>query len=135
MFDYIKKVQNIIKEENIITFNELIEILNEIPLKYMKIVKLDDETNEIKGENNNIIVFNEEIINSKFRLDYAFPFIKYIFARLDFDLEVIDLKNFTQSCYGIILEKLIKKLFLLIKFMGNSIIAKFILLPILIKLI
>ena len=113
VIDYIVNVQNIIKNENIYNLEGLIKILNEIPLKYIKIIKIEEDKNEIMENNinnkGNIIIFNSDIINSRFKLDYSFPFIKYVFARLNFDLEVINLNHFSPSGIGSIIEESIKK--------------------------
>ena len=102
-------MQEIIDNEKIYTFNELIEILNQIPLKYIKILKNKESANEIKEENynnNNIIILNENIINSKFKLVYSFPFIKFVFMRLFYDLEVINLNHLSTSGIGSELENI-----------------------------
>ena len=122
IINYIKNVQEIIDNEKIYTFNELIEILNQIPLKYIKILKNKESANEIKEENynnNNIIILNENIINSKFKLVYSFPFIKFVFMRLFYDLEVIDLNNLSPSGIGSELENIIKKAFFTHKNYGD----------------
>ena len=122
IINYIKNVQEIIDNEKIYTFNELIEILNQIPLKYIKILKNKESANEIKEENynnNNIIILNENIINSKFKLVYSFPFIKFVFMRLFYDLEVIDLNHLSPSGIGSELENIIKKAFFTHKNYGD----------------
>ena len=108
MSNYITDIQNKIQNKDIFTFNNILEILNKIPWKYIKILELD-ENNNIKKDDNNIIFFNKDILNSKFQIDYLFPFIKFVFARLNFDLETININNISPSGIGSILEKLILK--------------------------
>lgn len=111
----IMDIRNLIDKKNAISFPELIQLLDQIPFKYIKILtkeenKVTEKKMEIeREEKKNIIIFNNNLLRSKFELDYAFPFIKYVLARLTFDLEVILFKGVDPSGSGSILEKEIKK--------------------------
>ena len=110
MFDYILNIDNKINSEFIFTFSQLIEILQTIPLKYIKILKDSNNDNKTSDESsNNFIIFNELVIKDTFKLNYLYPFIKFVFARLIFDLEKINLQHISPGGIGSILEKLIKK--------------------------
>lgn len=110
MFDYILNIDNKINSEFIFTFAQLIEILQTIPLKYIKILKDSNNDNKKADESsNNFIIFNESVINDTFKLNYLYPFIKFVFSRLIFDLEKINLQHISPGGIGSILEKLIKK--------------------------
>jgi len=110
MFDYILNIDNKINSEFIFTFAQLIEILQTIPLKYIKILKDSNNGNKKADESsNNFIIFNESVINDTFKLNYLYPFIKFVFSRLIFDLEKINLQHISPGGIGSILEKLIKK--------------------------
>jgi hypothetical protein len=62
---------------------------------------------------------NKNIVNYKFKLDYSFPFIKFLFKRLIFDLEKVDLKNLSPGGAGTYLENLILKAIFTHKAYGN----------------
>ena len=56
-----------------------------------------------------MIVFNNDLLNTKFTFDYCFPFIKFILERLIFDMEIINFNDISPSGIGSIAEKEIKK--------------------------
>ena len=96
----------IVEKKVELNFSSLIYYLNKFPIKYLKIVKIDD------NEKNNILKFNDEISNCKFRLEYVFPFFKIIINRLIFeygDNRDINCTDLPPSGIGNFLEKQIRK--------------------------
>ena len=117
IFNYISQVENnIINKGYALTLEELKQNLDIIPLKYFKILLVDEKNNTM---DNNIINMNKNIVNYKFKLDYSFPFIKFLFKRLIFDLEKVDLKNLSPGGAGTYLENLILKAIFTHKAYGN----------------
>ena len=100
------QLKTIVENKVELNFASLIYYLNKFPIKYLKIVKVDDI------ENNNILRFNQEISNHKFRIEYVFPFFKIIINRLIFeygDNRDINCSDLPPSGIGNFLEKQIRK--------------------------
>ena len=74
---YIIKLMDIIKHKETIDYKTLIEYLKIFPFKYIKIYIKDESL-----ENNNFININDELINKKFVIDYAYEFVKLVFLRI-----------------------------------------------------
>ena len=79
----IEQIQQLIKNKTQLSFLQLIWLMGEIPLKYIKIlisIEKESDMENIKNKENkeNIIVFNKDLLNYKFTFDYCFPFIKFI---------------------------------------------------------
>ena len=68
---------DIIKHKETIDYKTLIEYLKIFPFKYIKIYIKDESL-----ENNNFININDELINKKFVIDYAYEFVKLVFLRI-----------------------------------------------------
>ena len=100
------QLKNIVENKIELNFVSLIHYLNKFPIKYLKIIKVDDI------ENNNFLRINQEISNFKFRLEYIFPFIKITINRLLFeygDNRDIKCSDLPPSGIGNFFEKQIRK--------------------------
>ena len=60
--------------------NSLIFYLNKFPLKYLKIISINKE------KSNSFLKLDKKISDSRFRIEYSFPFIKFIISRMLFEL-------------------------------------------------
>ena len=105
---------SLVEDEVTINFSELIRLIVAFPLKYIKILLINIESN-------NIIKIGPNISEYKFKLDYSFPFIKFIISRLIFDIGNHGcLRHINQnSGLGIFLEIQIKKAIILEKKLGE----------------
>ena len=102
----ILELMNIVENNIELNLSSLIYYLNKFPIKYLKIIKVDDNTNH------GFIRLNDDISDSKFRIEYAFPFIRLIFSRLLFDYSednIIQFSDLSSSGIGSLLEKQIRK--------------------------
>ena len=100
------QLKKIVEEKIELDLKSLIHYLYKFPIKYLKIIPIDN----IK--NNNIIRINKRISNSQFRLEYIFPFFKIIINRLIFDYgnnRDIQCSDLPPSGIGNFLESLIRK--------------------------
>ena len=107
----IEQIQRLIKDKTQLSFLQLIWLLGEIPLKYFKILIASEKESDMENIKNkeNMIVFNNDLLNTKFTFDYCFPFIKFVLERLIFDMEIINFNDISPSGIGAIVEKEIKK--------------------------
>lgn len=107
----IEQIQLLIKNKTQFSFLDLIWIMEAIPLKYIKILIVKEKGSDMKNTKNDekIIAFNKDLLNTKFILDYCFPFVEYIFERIIFDMEIINFKDISPSGIGSFAEKEIKK--------------------------
>ena len=106
----------LVEEKIELDLNSLIFYLNKFPIKYLKIIAIN------KGKNNSFLKLDKEISTSKFRIEYAFPFIKLIISRILFELgesKAIHYSDISGSGIGSFLEKIIRKTILLDKIYGD----------------
>ena len=105
---------SLVEDEVFMNFNELIRLIESFPLKYIKIIP-------INVEKDNIINIDSNISNYKFKLKYSFPFIKFIISKLIFDKGNHGcLRHINQNNgLGVFLEIQIKKSIILDKILGE----------------
>ena len=105
---------SLVEDEITINFSELIRLIIGFPLKYIKILP-------VNMEKNNIIDIGENISNYKFKLGYSFPFIKFIISRIIYDKGNHGcLRHVNQNTgLGIFLEIQIKKAIIFDKILGE----------------
>ena len=96
--------------------NSLIYYLNKFPIKYLKIIDIKNDKND------RFLELNEKISDSKFRIEFAFPFIKFVISRIIFDYgesRAIHYTDMSASGIGSILEKIIRKAIIVDKIFGD----------------
>ena len=101
-------LEKLIHEKIILNLNLLIYYLNEFPIKYVKIYSLDKYGNKI---NKSILRINNDLSSTNFKIDYVFPFMKFIITRLIFDYGNsgnITYNDISSSGIGSLLEKQIR---------------------------
>ena len=90
-------------------FSELIHYLEVFPFKYLKIYLADIDS---KLKDNNIIYFDEQLKEQKFKLEYSYEFIEIAFSKI-IDMispsTLIDMKDLSGSAIGSLLENKIKR--------------------------
>ena len=102
-------LEKYIQRGAIFNLSSLIYSLDQIPLKYIKIYQLDEKGQKI---NNNFFYLNKDISTSNFKIEYSFPFIRFIITRLIFEYgnsDNISYNDLSSSETGSILEKQIRK--------------------------
>ena len=72
-------LDNLVEEKTELNFNSLISYLNIFPLKYIEIIPQNEHKNK------DFFLINEDLLSTKFKIKYAFPFIKFIISRIVFD--------------------------------------------------
>ena len=110
------QLKKLVEEKIELDFDSLIYYLNKFPIKYLKIIKLDDLRKY------SFLRLNKEISRSHFRIEYVFPFFKFVINRLLFEYgENRDIKcsDLPPSGIGSYLEKLIRKSFLIDEIFNN----------------
>ena len=106
----------LIDEKIELDLNSLIFYLNKFPLKYLKIISINKE------KSNSFLKLDKKISDSRFRIEYSFPFIKFIISRMLFELgknKAIHYSDISGSGMGSFLEKIIRKALLLDKIYGD----------------
>ena len=101
---YLAILLDLIQKEEELTLDELIYILEYLPLKYIRINKVEDFNNKI---NNNLIVLSEDLNKFKFKFEFVFPFIEFVIRRYIYETGIIGNINFASlspSGIGSILE-------------------------------
>ena len=101
-------LEKLVHEKKILSINYLIYYLNELPIKYIKIFKLDKNGNK---QNENILRINNDFSSTNFLIEYSFPFIKFIITRLTFEYGNsgnIAYNDISSSGIGSLLEKQIR---------------------------
>ena len=104
-------LEDLVKEETWITLNELINYIEVFPIKYIQIYKKENGE-KILNFKKNIIHLNENLNNSLFKIDYAFPFIRYVIYKIiceNGNSGNIYYNNLSPSGIGSFLEKQIRK--------------------------
>ena len=99
------QLKKIVEEKIELNLESLIYYLNKFPIKYLKIIPNDGIKNKT------ILQINEGISNTKFRIEYIFPFLKIVINRLIFEYGInrdIKFNDFPSNEKGIFLEKLIR---------------------------
>ena len=66
------QLKKLVEEKIELDFDSLIYYLNKFPIKYLKIIKLDDLRKY------SFLRLNKEISRSHFRIEYVFPFFKFV---------------------------------------------------------
>ena len=105
--NYLIILLDAVKNEKYFVISELIDLLENLPIKYVKIYKIDNNNN-----NNNFILLDKDLINYRFRLDYVFPFIEFVIRRYIYETGIIGDINFsglTPSGIGSLLEIEVKR--------------------------
>ena len=100
------QLRMIVEEKIDLDFDSLIYYLNKFPIKYLKIIQIDDT------EDNNFLRLNENISNYKFRIEYIFPFLKFVINRLLYEYgnnRCIKCSDLPPSGIGSFLEKQIRR--------------------------
>lgn len=105
---------SLIEDNTIINFTDLISLIEPFPLKYVKIIP-------IQAEKKNIINIDTNICNNSFKLEYSFPFIRFVISRLIYDQGNHGcLRHINQNAgLGIFLEIQIKKSIIIEKILGE----------------
>ena len=100
------QLRMIVEEKIELDFDSLIYYLIKFPIKYLKIIKIDD------NEDKSFLRINEMISNYKFNIDYIFPFFKFVINRLLYEFgnnRFIKCSDLPPSGIGSFLEKQIRK--------------------------
>lgn len=109
IFKKLINLDRIIKEGTILNLKLLIFYLEEFPVKYIKIFQVKENG---KKEIKNFLNFNQDLIKKNFKLEYVFPFMKFIIGRLIYEYgknNISEYNNFSASGSGSLLEKEIRK--------------------------
>jgi hypothetical protein len=97
---YLVILLDLVKKEKKLFFNELIDLLEYFPLKYIKIDKVEETSN-------NIMILNKDLNKYKYKLGFVFPFMEIVIRKYIYDTGIIGNINFTNlspSGIGAILE-------------------------------
>ena len=89
---YLIILLDLIKNQKQLTLNELIYYLEYFPLKFIKILKVEEDND---NKNNDYIILNKDINNFKFKLDFVFPFIEIVIRKYIYDTGIIGNLNFS----------------------------------------
>ena len=101
---YMAILLDLIQKEEELSLDELIYLLEYLPLKYIRILKVEGNNN---NTNNNFLLLNEELNKYKYKFGFVFPFIEVVIRRYIYDSGIIGNINFTSlspSGIGSILE-------------------------------
>jgi len=101
------QLDKLVEEKKELNLKSLIHYLIKFPLKYIKIYKVNHE-----NENKGFLRLNKDLSKFLFRIEYAFPFIKFVIGRILYDFgEKRKLKytDFSPSGFGNLLEIEIRK--------------------------
>lgn len=116
-------LEKLVQEEIKLNINSLIYYLGQFPVKYIKIIKLDNN-----NDNSNFFYFDCDISSSYFKIEYAFPFIRYVISRLLFEYDnncILSYNDISPSGIGSLLEKHIRKALVIDKMLNQFYLRNF----------